>query len=108
MHNPLPAVITGLHRDMEYNYNLSNLDKAYMCIIYPWPGGKAHDIAPDWTSEYALAKTGIVSESPEYAAKIGEVYADGDKGTFVDPTGVRELFAEWCHESLRMTNATGR
>lgn len=60
----------------------------------------AHSSEPLWTFEYALAKTGIVRESPDYASKIMAVYnKEKSTGNYsVNPTKIRTLFAAWCQE----------
>lgn len=102
MHYPMSAALTGLDHDIEYNYSLSDMDKAYMCIMYPRPGNTTHSKAPEWSFDYALAKTGIVREDPETAQRIMDAYHDGHDatGTSVDPQRVRELFGRWCSRSL--------
>lgn len=98
MQYPLPAQVTGFDYNMEYNTTLSEMDKAYMGVMYP--RANAHSSEPLWTFEYALAKTGIVRESPDCASKIMAVY-NKEKSTgknSVDPTKIRNLFATWCQE----------
>jgi hypothetical protein len=50
----------GITADM--NYELSNMDKAYMVINYTRPS--VHPKAPQWTVEYALKVAGVPTQIP--------------------------------------------
>lgn len=37
MHERIPGMVAGLYHDIDDSYTLSELDKAYICIMYPRP-----------------------------------------------------------------------
>ena len=93
MQYPMPASVTGLSYDIDYNYDLSEMDKAYMCIMYP--RARPHDSAPKWTLEHALEVTGISREDPVTANRIKAAAVVGTDG-FIDPSRIRIIFSDWC------------
>lgn len=93
----MPALVTGLPYDIDYNYKLSDIDKAYMCIMYARPAREEHPRAPGWTLEYALSLTGIVEQDPDTSARILQI-ADGDSTW----ERVRDLFSEWSRTAHRI------
>lgn len=101
MQYPMPASVTGLAYDIDYNYSLSSLDKAYMCIMYPRPNQQTHFSAPEWTFTYALEKCGVTREDPTVAKKLEAAYVAGhspDKTT-IDSTEIRDIFSAWCRKA---------
>lgn len=107
MQYPMPAVITGLDHDIDYIYNLSELDRAYMCVMYPRPGNQAHEKTPEWTFSFALEKTGIMTQAPDAASAITNAYAQDVTATAINVGRIRDLFARWCHDSLKATAGGG-
>ncbi|KAI1880301.1 hypothetical protein JX265_001922 [Neoarthrinium moseri] len=99
MQYPMPASVTGLPYDIDYNYTISDMDKAYMSIMYPRPAGEQSK--SEWTLEYALVKSGISREAPDTSDEILAVYALGKDKTppTVDTERIRILFSEWCLEA---------
>jgi hypothetical protein len=93
----MSAEVTGLDYDIGYNVVLSDMDKAYMCIMYPRPAG---EVSPkkEWTLEYALSKSGIAREDPEICDEILDIYQSGKASTppTIDVDRVRYLFSQWC------------
>ncbi|KAM0430041.1 hypothetical protein ACHAPT_006047 [Fusarium lateritium] len=93
MQCPLPTIVTGLSHDVGYNYSLSDMDKAYIALMYPrtW----THVRAPEWTPDAALAVIGMTGQDPVLAQKIRELArAPGVDGS-VNPTKIRDLFSKW-------------
>jgi hypothetical protein len=97
MQYPMPAAVTGLDHDIDYNYVLSDLDKAYMCIMYPRK--KPLVGASKWTFEYALAKTGITREDPKAAQVILDAYTEQKQREVIDASKIRTLFSSWCQKT---------
>lgn len=95
MQYPMPKYITGLDHDIDYNYNLSEMDKAYMVIMYPRKA--PHAKAPEWTFEHALEKAGVTQGDPTVADQMKKAYKDLQftDGT-ANPSKIWQLFEYWC------------
>ncbi|KAK7423719.1 hypothetical protein QQX98_000909 [Neonectria punicea] len=93
MHSPLPGIVAGRNYDVDYNYKLSDMDKAYIALMYPriWP----HERAPEWTLEAALARIGLTQETPALAEKIQELARVSKANGSIDPTRIRDLVFGW-------------
>jgi len=84
---PMPAALNVEGIEIVYNTVLSNFDKAYGVINYPYlPGQPAPLADPQWTFEHALDVAGVQGESRE---KILYEYAQGDT------EGIRAEFGLW-------------
>lgn len=93
MQYPMPARVTGLPYDIDYNYHISDMDKAYMAIMYP--RAIPHESAPEWTLENALTKVGIAREDPVAAQKIRDLATVTRPDGTIDPFQIRNLFSNW-------------
>ncbi|KAI8653321.1 ZnMc domain-containing protein [Fusarium keratoplasticum] len=93
MHFPLPGVITGRDFDIDYNYELSDMDKAYIALMYPrsWPSQRA----PQWTLEAALRMIGLTQQTPSLAEKIKELAKTPGADGSIDSTKIRDLVFKW-------------
>lgn len=54
---PMPAQLYTEGKDVTYSARPSDLDRAYLCIVYPRE--EPHTLAPQWTQEFALDKMGV-------------------------------------------------
>jgi len=95
MHYYQPAVVTG-GAPIEYNYVLSDLDKAYMTINYPRSVAeeKANTRNSSVTLESALKSVGLTDDDPTTANKILALRNDADKDG-IDVGQIRRLFTAW-------------
>lgn len=93
MHCPLPGAITGRNFDIDYNYALSDMDKAYIALMYPrrWPSQSA----PQWTLEAALTTIGLAQQTPSLAEKIKDLAKAPRADGSIDPTKIRDLVFKW-------------
>jgi hypothetical protein len=112
MHYFQPSEVTS-GPPIEYNYYLSDLDKAYMVINYPrsLADEKKRVNDKDWTLEAALKKAGLTGNDPTLAAKILAVRdSPGQDG--IDVGQIREIFTKWAKaqhtiKDNRLRSATG-
>lgn len=93
-------VLPGLPYDIPYQYNLSDMDKAYMRIMYP-----ANDptTATEQQLQAALVTVGIVKDDPPTADKIRQLSKAADANGVVDPSQIRDLFSAWCRRAIAVT-----
>ncbi|KAJ6483192.1 hypothetical protein C8R45DRAFT_1099482 [Mycena sanguinolenta] len=75
----MPAEMDKERIEIKPNYNLSEMDKAYMVINYPRT--KPHESAKEWTLEYALLVAGVSKSTA-----LDMLAAQGD------PASLRSLF----------------
>jgi len=57
MRFPIPAQLQSEGKDITFGSRLSDLDRAYLCIVYP--RDEPHTLAPQWTQEFALDVMGV-------------------------------------------------
>jgi len=95
MHYYQPSEVTS-GAAIEYNYVLSDLDKAYMVINYPRSQDeeKKKVIDKDWTLEKALGTAGLAENNPTLAAKILAIRNSPDQDG-INVGQIRELFTTW-------------
>jgi hypothetical protein len=92
MQYPMPASVTGLSYDIDYNYVLSDMDKAYIGIMYPKTTPETDPTL--WTLDYALEVSGITREDP-YAAVVIKNAATVDSEGAIDLAKIRDVFSSW-------------
>ncbi|KAI0050912.1 hypothetical protein FA95DRAFT_499075 [Auriscalpium vulgare] len=97
MHYPMPKELTGLPKDVGYNSQLSQLDKAYMFINYP--RAKPHPDAPNWTLETALQEAGVPADVQEEILDIP--HEDG----LPNVSEIRRVFSDWVKKSRIAKNS---
>lgn len=91
---------TGLPYDIPYQYNLSEMDKAYMRIMYP-----SNDPNEDTQKvlRTALITIGMVKSDSATADKIQILASQADPTGVVDPSQIRDLFSAWCRRVIPVT-----
>jgi hypothetical protein len=95
MHYFQPSEVTS-GPSIEYNYVLSDLDKAYMVINYPrsLADERKRVNDKDWTLDASLKKAGLTENDPTLAANILAVRdSPGQDG--IDVGQIRDLFTKW-------------
>jgi hypothetical protein len=104
MHYYQPAIVTG-GDPIEYNYVLSDLDKAYMTINYPRSVDeeKAHSRNSSVTLESALQSVGLTDDVPKTANKILAVRNEAGKDD-IDVGQIRRLFTAWAKAKHTVTD----
>jgi hypothetical protein len=104
MHYYQPAIVTG-GDPIEYNYVLSDLDKAYMTINYPRSVDeeKAHSRNSSVTLESALQSVGLTDDDPKTANKILAVRNEAGKDD-IDVGQIRRLFTAWAKAKHTVTD----
>lgn len=87
--------------DLDYNVGdqqvLSDLDKAYIAVMYPRTA--PHPKAPVWAFEYALGKASVQDES--YKKELLECAKEDMRvrEATIDPARIRTSFSKWCGEA---------
>lgn len=93
----MPASVTGLDYDIDYNYTLSPMDKAYMRIMYPFPG-ETKELTK------ALEQVGIAKDNPEKSQMILKIVSESPSDGSLDPEPIRRIFSKWTRDKHAAAN----
>jgi hypothetical protein len=94
MHYPQPAQLTGLPVDIDYNYELSELDKAYMMLQYPRREVHRKAAEMGWNYKKALAVIGAPPDITKQVLNLIETDRSEQTGE-ISPTQIRGIIEKW-------------
>jgi hypothetical protein len=102
MHYAMPKQVTG-REAIEYNYKLSDLDKAFAVINYPRSLAAEAAMTDEkaWTLEHALEVVGIAKQDAKMTRRILDKRAEITDDNTSPLSELRDLFTEWTHAAQR-------
>ena len=94
MHYPQPKQITGLAEDIPYNTKLTDLDKAYVILMYPRKELDLRAKADGWSFERALDVMGAPDDVKIRVLRLLQSDRDSSTGQ-ISPVNIRREIEDW-------------